>query len=102
MVIYTVTTVCLRFDKDDAIYWENTDFRTVGWWPELKDAEKTVVNNLCDINEGQYQYCVIEGTSPGCYSIPVSLERWYKFKNGKYHRIKKPEVFHNICGFGIG
>jgi len=79
--------------------------RIVGWFETYKDAEHVVLNNINDINECCYLFCVIEEISGGCpYPCPPKNEwwfRWYKNEN-EYKIIGKPDMYKRTVNFGIG
>ena len=89
--IFTVTTI--REDHDN---------RCVGWYPNLQQAMRVVLDNAGDIyEEGSYPYCVIESVPSGLYSFPRE-ETWFEWTGGCYVQIPKPEIFKQIACFGIG
>lgn len=79
--------------------------RIVGWFNKYDKAEYVILNNINDINEHHFLFCVIEEISGGyVYPCPPKNEwwfRWYKNKD-KYIKTDKPDMFKNIVNFGIG
>ena len=79
--------------------------RIVGWFNKYDEAEYIVLNNINDINECSYLFCVIEEISGGyVYPCPPKNEwwfRWYKNEN-KYKGILKPGMYKRVVSFGIG
>lgn len=61
--------------------------RTVGWYKDLSIAEKVVESNACDINEGYYDWALIEEVPEGLYPFSTfNLRKLYNFnkEKGKY------------------
>jgi len=99
-VVYVITTLHVNTITLNKA-WKN---RVVGWYPTLWQANEDVIMNACDINEGLYDYCVIEKLSPGIYPN-VEQEWWFEWNsvNNKYKSIpKKPDLFNHCTNFGIG
>ena len=105
--IYVISTVRVYTNE----HGERSDFRAVGWYPTLKQAEAAVIGNYGDIEEAEYyKWAVIEKLDYGLY--PYDFEaNWYQFvcKNRNKEneiitakKIKCPKRFKNICGFSIG
>ena len=96
--IYTITTL-----RNPITGYKTA--RCVGWYPELKQAEKAVVENHQDIYElGYYPYCVIEKIQYGIYSIKRE-EHWYRWDTelDRYMKIsQKPDIFYNMVCFSLG
>jgi len=93
--IYTITTI-----PDE----EFPKCRCVGFYFDLDVAKQEVLNNSCDIFEFSYTYCVIEEIGAGLYYFPRK-EFWFKWNRKKKEYVlmkKKPKLFKNIGGFGIG
>jgi hypothetical protein len=90
---------------------ERSDFRAVGWYPTLKQAQAAVMGNYGDIEEaGFYKWAVIEKLHWGLYPYDLKAN-WYLFVCKKRttekemitaKKIKCPKRFKNICGFSIG
>lgn len=104
--IYLVTTVRVANHWNSAEQAYNRisiiSKRTVGWFPTLSRAIKVIEDNEGDIYEaGHYKYCVIEGVPSGLYPFK-SWEKWFKWANGCYTPIKKPEKLGDMYSFGIG
>ena len=92
--MYFVTTID---PKDD-------DMRCVGYFNKFKKAEKSVLNNACDIHETCYNYCVIENIKEGLYQYDYNAI-WYQWDdiNKEYKKIKGiPEKYKHMIGFAIG
>lgn len=71
-----------------------SSLRTVGYFEDFNDAERIVVENVCDIWEYTYDYAMIEEIGPGLY--PTIDGFWlYKWNTEakKYERIALPEGF---------
>jgi len=92
--IYTVTT--LR----GALH---SGTRCVGFYHDVRDAQKAVEENAMDINEcGYYHFAVIEKVNPGVYNFGMDAW-WYKWHNTEgYKPCDKPERFKRVVCFGIG
>ncbi len=91
--MYFVTTI--KNVSKDFINYDN--IRTVGFYSKFEDAEYTVLNNACDINEGMYDYAIIEELDEGLY--PFSQKSFlYKFdyRIGKYNPKSLTDV--NLSG----
>lgn len=78
------------------------DTRCVGYFSSFADAEKVVLNNICDIWETCYDLVVIEHIQEGLYQYDPHA-KWYKWNTDKYERINgKPNKYKNQIGFAIG
>ena len=104
--IYTITML-QKIDLE-LINEENSFFiptfgekRCVGYYALLTDAQKAVEQNLNNIHNDLYEYCVIEETTEGIckYGKKIYVYQW---ENGHYKRITTPLELDNVCGFGIG
>lgn len=87
----------------DPDYYTIGDIRCWGYYKDFNQANYIVVHNKTDLNEGIYEYCIIEKFDEGV--TPCALERWfYKFNrvNGEYEPIEELKCFEQICNFGIG
>jgi hypothetical protein len=108
MKIYTVTTVrspkLIKQGGLDRIDWGHYRKRTVGWFSNTQRAIDAVLENAMDIaEEGYYDLVVIEESEEGIYMHPTEDEEWwYKWKNNRYEKTEKPEIFKNVVGFGMG
>lgn len=85
---------------------DKNDTRCIGYFTDPNKAIKTVINNVCDINEaGCYPYVVIEHISEGLYQYDRE-PMWFKFDetNEKYVVSTTPEYYKNDgqIGFAIG
>lgn len=84
------------------------DSRCWGWFLNFKDAEETILTNDGDILEnGTYDFALIEEVEPGlvCFQSPV--EHWYSIKlneNNVYEikKCDKPYVLKSVVCFGMG
>ena len=100
--IFVVTTMTIP-DVDAKKFFDNKS-RTVGWFPNFRDAKVSVVNNDLDICEaGSNNFCVIEECSPGFYNCDQK-EHWFKWNevNNKYESCDKPNCYHTVINFGLG
>ena len=100
--IYVITTLeRIEKGKNGTI---NTGIaRTVGWYPDLSDAQDAVMANYCDIYEGIYEYAIIEESRSGLYQ--AGHKRWlYKFDKAEneYKKINEPGILKSWIGFSIG
>ena len=76
--IYLITTFERIALKDGFV--DLGDRRSVGFRHSFDIAEKTVLENRCDINETIYDYAVIEKLYPGLYQYAEGEDRsFYKF-----------------------
>lgn len=97
--IYLVSTLNCR-DKMDVRCW--------GFFLSLADAEETILKNDGDILEnGTYDFALIEEVEPGlaCFQGPV--EHWYSIKlnddnSYKINKCDKPYVLKSVVCFGMG
>jgi len=81
----------------------NTSSRIVGWFDTYEEAEQTVIDNVGDIQECNFRFCVIEEIIGNrVYPCPPLIEQWYKWHEGCYKRIDKPERYKRVVNFGIG
>jgi len=81
--------------------------RLVGWYSEKSIAEKMVIRNDLDINDGgYYSFAVVEKVPEGTYALPPlpEYETWYKWDKAShcYKTTPKPGVLKQIISFGIG
>ena len=95
--IYLVTvfeTILCRDVLDNAYTIADLgDIRSVGFSHSFDIAERTVLENICNINESCYDYAVIEKIYPELYPYPISDDRcFYKFNHSKnvYEPIDEP------------
>lgn len=77
------------------------DRRCVGYYSLLKDAIHAVENNLNNIHENLYEYCVIEETKEGIFNYSDNLYV-YRWNKDHYESIQTPLELTQTCGFGIG
>ena len=92
--MYFITTV----DSKDG------DTRCVGYYSTFEKAEEVVLDNIFDINETCYDYCVIENIVEGLYEYDFNAI-WYQWDdiNEKYVKMKEiPKQYKNQVGFAIG
>jgi len=80
--------------------------RSVGWYPDLEIAQKTVETNACDIYEcGHYDHCLIEEVPSGLYPY-MPRTWWYRWEgdieHGGYTLAMQPTGLKNVVNFGIG
>lgn len=94
--MYFITTIQL---KDG----EQKDSRCIGYFKQFEEAEYIVLNNVGDIEETIYNYCVIENIPEGIYQYDQNA-KWYKFNDldEVYKPCKKPKELNHFVGFGIG
>jgi hypothetical protein len=93
--IYVVTTLeSLDFRQD---------IRTVGWFETYSDAEQEVIHNSCDINEGSYDYAIIEKIGMGFYPpCPSKTVFKFNYQTDQYEPIDLPSELEYITNIGIG
>ena len=98
MFVYFVTGVTYE-DKE----FKDRKQRCFGYFETFKEAEKTVLNNCCDIWEAIHEYVVIEKIEDGIHQIDLSLT-WYKwnFKKECYEKVDRPDFAKGYVGWGIG
>lgn len=94
--MYFITTIQLKDGKEE-------DRRCIGYFSSLEKAEHIVLNNIGDIEETIYNYCVIENVPEGIYEYAQDT-KWYKFNNAEevYEPCEKPKELKHYVGFGIG
>lgn len=70
-----------------------------GWYADLDECRKAVINNRDDIWECCYDYACIEKIDEGLYNVDSWCE-WYHYdiKTGKYELIKRPEFDKYFIG----
>ncbi|HEY8805249.1 MAG TPA: hypothetical protein VIM42_09145 [Clostridium sp.] len=81
-----------------------TDSRCFGYKETFKEADQSVRENCCDINETIYDYAVIEYIESGLHQTCLA-KRWFYMFNyifGIYERIEEPEEVKGLCNFSIG
>ncbi len=97
--IYTITTVRT---KDNSVI----ERRCVGWYRNFFEADHDVMTNNLDIIEnGYYDYCVIEQTPEGIYGSSFSLATWWYHIDSEakgYITCAKPDFAKNKFAWGIG
>jgi hypothetical protein len=106
--IYTVTTI--RFGlkeltvgphKGEKVF-TILDRRTVGWFYDKADAIETVEKNCGDLYEcGSYPHAVVEEVPEGQYAYSMK-SWWFKWRDGRYKKSRKPKKYKNVVGFSIG
>jgi len=90
-----------KLDKDYGI----KGSRCFGYKKTFEEADLSVKENHCDINETIYDYAVIEFIEDGIHQICWNDKRWfYKFDydKGIYEAIDEPEEVKRLCNFSIG
>ena len=94
--MYFITTVQI---KDGQLGYT----RCIGYFETFEKAEYIVLNNVGDIEETIYNYCVIENIPDGIYQYDQNA-KWYKFNNldEVYKPCEKPKELNHLVGFGIG
>lgn len=77
--------------------------RCFGYFSTLEEAEKTVLNNCCDIWEAIHEYVVIEKIEDGIHQFDLS-PTWYKWNLEKeeYEKVNRPDFAKGYVGWGIG
>lgn len=92
--VFIVTTLeKLEKEIDHAEWLETGCISTVGFFHELAEAQRAVIDNMCDINETVYDYAIIEEMPVGFY--PYSTNSWfykYNYKKDEYEAIEKPAI----------
>lgn len=94
--MYFITTIQL---KDGQLGYT----RCIGYFKTFEKAEYIVLNNVGDIEETIYNYCVIENIPEGVYQYDQNA-KWYKFNDldEVYRPCEKPKELNHLIGFGIG
>lgn len=94
--MYFITTVQI---KDEQLGYT----RCIGYFKTFEKAEYIVLNNVGDIEETIYNYCVIENIPDGIYQYDQNA-KWYKFNDldEVYRPCEKPKELNHLIGFGIG
>ena len=94
--MYFITTVQI---KDEQLGYT----RCIGYFKTFEKAEYIVLNNVGDIEETIYNYCVIENIPDGIYQYDQNA-KWYKFNDldEVYKPCEKPKELNHLIGFGIG
>ena len=87
MFAYFVTGVTYE-DKE----FKDRKQRCFGYFETFKEAEKTVLNNCCDIWEAIHEYVVIEKIEDGIHQFDLS-PTWYKWNLEKeeYEKVDRPD-----------
>lgn len=77
--------------------------RCIGYFETFEKAEHIVLNNVGDIEETIYNYCVIENIPDGIYQYDQNA-KWYKFNklDEVYKPCEKPKELNHLVGFSIG
>lgn len=81
------------------------DIRIVGWYKDLSVAENKVESNACDINEGCYEWAIIEEVPEGLYPYGFeNIRKLYRFNKttGKYELQNKGLTAIVSWTFSIG
>lgn len=103
-MIYTITMI-QKINLEQ--YKENADFlptfgdyHCVGYFSSLKEAIYAVDDNLKDIHDEIYQYCIIEEVPEGIYK---KTKRRYLFEwNGSKYIQISDLIINNVTNFSIG
>lgn len=98
--MYFITTLQIQNKLDNLVL---GDKRCIGYFETFDEAENIVLNNIGDIEETIYNYCVIENIPAGLYQYDQNA-KWYKFNNVEevYEPCEKPKELKHYVGFGIG
>ena len=94
--MYFITTIQI---KDGQLGYT----RCIGYFKTFEKAKHIVLNNVGDIEETIYNYCVIENIPDGIYQYDQNA-KWYKFNDldEVYKPCEKPKELNHLIGFGIG
>ena len=94
--MYFITTIQFKNNKLE-------DSRCVGYFKTFEEAEHIVINNIGDIEETIYNYCVIENIPEGIYKYDQNA-KWYKFNDldEVYEPCEIPEKLDKYVGFALG
>ena len=78
-------------------------FHCIGFYSDFNIALNIVTNNICDIHEQSYDYCVIESFCEGIYESSTK-EIWFEWVNSRkcYTECEKPKSFTSTKNFAIG
>ena len=100
--IYTIYT-CEKLEKGENGLVQVGSSRTPGWYSTFEEAERTVLENACDIWETCFNYACIEKYHEGLYGIAEEMG-WYKYdpESRGYRKIERPAVLKGLSSFGMG
>ena len=112
-VIFAITSLYLKKVKEDEKVVGQTlthdRSRFVGWYSNLKTAQKCVEEDWADFDEaGYYNYIVIERMVEGLYNMSgILLDRqtewWYVYDDvKKWVPCSKPKSLKHMINFGLG
>jgi len=77
--------------------------RTVGFLKSYKNAFIVANTNYRNVNEGIYNYLVIEKIQEGLYPTVISRVVFkFNTQNNHYFEIEVPKKLSNCCSFCIG
>ena len=100
--IYVISAIHIQKDVDpDSKFDINHITHTVGWYPSLKKALRSIKDNPSMIaEEGYCKYAVVEEYNTGICIIREK-EIWFEYLEYEYTKIDKPKRFYGIINFGI-
>lgn len=76
--------------------------RCWGYYHELEDAKKAVLENHTDIHECCYDWAVIEEVPYGVLPIGTKEIVWYHWEDDAYREVEKPKFSERIVNWSIG
>lgn len=96
-------TVFDKCEPNDQYFAEFGCQRTWGYYPEYEWAAAALHENRTDMNEGCYEYAVIEKIGYGLCVI-ANERQWFKWDKEKcgYFEIEEPECVKHLVNFAIG
>jgi len=78
------TNIKLYYNSFDCPF----DYRNIGYFKTLEQAEESVLNNYSNIFESYYQYAIIEKIEEGLSYLYFDREfHTYKWLDGKYKKV---------------
>lgn len=79
------------------------DKRTFGYYSSPVEALEAVLQNKSNLQEGLYDYVVIEAMEEGIHPISVK-EDWFNWDKelNTWKRCEKPAEFKNTINFSLG
>lgn len=79
--MYFITCI-QKYEKKDNLNIDIGAYNTYGYFTNHKDAEDVVLQNMTDIQEGVYNFAIIEDIPEGLYS-QAEFREFYKWDNEK-------------------
>lgn len=98
---YFLTSICAKRDSIENPTLQVATHRTFGFYKSLYLACDSVNDNYGNMQEGLYNYLVIEKMYEGIHP-PVTEEFWYAWQDSKWTACPKPDFAVGVSNWALG